>query len=237
MWASADIRRGEKALNIKGNFDKLDSIEITCPDYPAMLTGLKIMALAQSNGNVKAESDSYTGELYEVFLRCDYRALADKKIRPVFRIEEGIRFLPAETQKLLLRLDRELQQKGFRYDANYLCYRTHYLYRHKKRGTLLSVNISPVNGCIVKINAEHIHLYPEFVAAFPPALLELIEKGYDCAKKEDPSACNPKCSGYEFDLGGQRQMKCKKLNFYIPTEDPRYAEIIEAWVGKELAYL
>ena len=51
------------------------SIEVTYPDNPAMLIGLKIMSIAQRDLQWKTKD--------EIFLRCDYRALTHEKIERI----------------------------------------------------------------------------------------------------------------------------------------------------------
>ena len=50
-------------------------IEVTYPDNPAMLIGLKIMSIAQRDLQWKTKD--------EIFMRCDYRALTNEKIETI----------------------------------------------------------------------------------------------------------------------------------------------------------
>ncbi len=223
----------------KPDLSRVEELEISYPDNPIMLMGLKAMADAQLKADkrgLKPEMGSYTSNVDTIFLRCDYRALGEKKIKPVFVFEEIIKTFPVEMQEYLLKLHHQYISLGCKYDTKDLCLRVNFIYSHKSRGTIGSINISPVNGCVIKINAENINDYVGMIEKFPSTIVKAIENGYDCAKKNNPIACNPKCRGYEFSVNGKQYFKCKHLNFYIPLPDLTDSQIIEDWINKEASF-
>lgn len=224
----------------KPDLSKVEILEISFPDNPIMLTGLKVMATAQlktDKKGLKPKTGSYTAPVDTILLRCDYRALGEKKIKPIFIFEDAIRPFPVEMQEYLLKLHKRYIDSGCKYDTKDLCLRINFIYSHKSRGTIGSINISPVSGCVIKINAENINDYTDIVEKFPSTIIEVIENGNNCAKKDNPDACNPKCRGYEFSIKERQYFKCKHLNFYVPLINLTYSQIIENWIGKELSYL
>jgi len=224
----------------KPDLSKAEILEITYPDNPVMLAGLKVMATAQLNTDkkgLKPETGSYTAPVDTIFLRCDYRALGEKKMKPVFVFDDAIKPFSAEIQEYLLKLNKRYMDSGCKYKTKDLCFRISFIYTHKSRGTIGSISISPVNGCVIKINAENINDYTDMIEKFPPVIREAVENGYNCAKINDPEACNPRCRGYEFSINGKEYLKCRHLNFYIPLTDLTYSHIIENWIDKELSCL
>lgn len=224
----------------KPNLSNAEILEVTYPDNPNMLIGLKVMAIAQlkaSKCGLKLETGSYGADLDTIFLRCDYRALGGKKIQPVFMIQDVVKSFPIDMQEYLLKLHLYYMDAGCKYNTKDLCLRISFIYSHKDFGTIGSINISPVNGCVIKINAKNINDYIDMVKNFPVPLLEAVINGYSCAKTDNPDNCKQKCGGYKFSIDGKQYFKCRHLNFYIPLIDLTYSQVIEDWLDKELTYL
>jgi hypothetical protein len=81
-------------------------IEATYPDDSAVLTGLKIMAVAQRDIRWKTND--------EIFLRCDYRALSNDTIDIAGALNNFIGPLSSEVQDYILRLHQKSLEKGLK---------------------------------------------------------------------------------------------------------------------------
>lgn len=224
----------------KPDLSNAGQLEITYPDCPVMLAGLKILAEAQlkdAKNGLNPRNGSYTASIDTIFLRCDYRALGENKIQPVFVFEDAVRALPAKMQDYLLKLHKKYMDMGCKYSCKYLCMHMHFSYSYKKCGVIASINLSPADGCVLKINAKNISDYTEMVKDFPAPLMDAVTNGHDCGKMQSPENCKPNCRGYEFTIDGKLYLKCKHLNFYIPLVDLSYGRAIEDWIDKEILYL
>lgn len=168
------------------------SLEVLYPENPTMLTGLKIMAMAQEMFHAR--------NTYDIFLRCDYRVLADQMIDTVYYLADMIRPFPAENQKFVLNLHRHCMDRDFTcfVDVKGLCLR--FVYSYKKR-EIWSIILSSVVGYDLAIRAKHIDKYADIIEKFPAYLQEIIAKGYGCNKKKDRSSyCQGGCKGYRISL-------------------------------------
>lgn len=88
----------------KQNLSDIKIIKITYPDNPAMLTGLKIMAIAEIDHGTLVNQD--------VFLRCDYRVLKKEETDVLSIVQDMIKPLSAEVQDFILQLHQRYLGKG-----------------------------------------------------------------------------------------------------------------------------
>jgi len=89
----------------KPDLAKAQTIEISYPDNPAMLHGLKIMANAQIKINKKRYKEgswACVNTIDNIFLRCDYNALEDAELEQTAIITDILKPFPHDTQQLVL---------------------------------------------------------------------------------------------------------------------------------------
>ena len=79
-------------------------VEVTYPDNSDVLTGLKIMAVAQRDLRWKTND--------EIFLRCDYRALTNDTLNAAGALKDLLTPLAFEIQETVLRLHQKSMEKG-----------------------------------------------------------------------------------------------------------------------------
>jgi len=185
--------------------------EISYPENPAVLMGIKVMAKA------KCEFEG-TG-IYGIFLRCDYRFLVRDEIESVCFLKDMIRALPIENQEYILKLHNVYLDAGFQCTVSIvdeLCIRFFYLYKRKE---VWSIIISVNNGYELAIRAEHTNEYANIIEKFHPYLQEKISKGYGCDKKRDPSSyCQGGCKGYRISLTNSLNHLSNDLVTWIDNE-------------------
>ena len=170
-----------------------DIFEVSYPENPALLTGIKIMTRA------KFEFEG-TG-MYGILLRCDYRLIIRDEVKLSCFLKDMIRTLPTENQKYILELHNKYLDAGFQCEVSIvdeLCIRFFYLYKRKE---IWSIIISANNGYELAVRAKHTNMYAVTVEKFHPYLREKISKGYGCDKKRDPNSyCQGGCKGYRISL-------------------------------------
>ena len=88
----------------KQNLSDIKTIKISYPDNPTMLTGLKVMAIAEIDHRTLINQD--------VFLRCDYRVLKKDETDVLSILQDTIKPLSAEVQDFILQLHQRYLDKG-----------------------------------------------------------------------------------------------------------------------------
>jgi len=197
----------------KPDMSKDASLEISYPDNPAMLIGLKVMAIAQK--------ELYTKGNHDIFLRCDYRILKDEDTEVISILKDLVNPLPVEAQDFALKLHQRYSDAGMtcRVDVFYLGIRFIYSYKNKEIWTF---SISLDSGYRILIRAQNTHLYADVIQKFPLPLQEKVAKGYGCEKKKYGKPCQKGCRGFSFSLD---------------EEALELSQDIETWLDNEVACL
>lgn len=69
-------------------------------------------------------------------------------------------------------------------------------------------------GLIVRIYANHIKEYMDFLETLPDNMVKTIQAAPNCKRLINPNDCNAKCAmGYDFLLCGERLQKCRSNAF------------------------
>ena len=87
-------------------------------------------------------------------------------------------------------------------------------------------------GMLVRIYGEKIGGYPDFLNTLPAEMVKSIEKAGICKRLVD-NTCSPKCTGYDFTIGGERFQKCRYncFEFLVTDESNSY---IKSFIRHEL---
>ena len=88
-------------------------------------------------------------------------------------------------------------------------------------------------GMFVRIYGELAGNYHDFLSSLPADMLEAIGGAGTC-KRLVLNECSPKCSGYDFTIGGKRFQKCKYgcFEFLVTQESGPY---IKSFAEQELS--
>lgn len=209
---------------------KAERIRISYPDNPAMLTGLKVMAIAEmefgrnaNNSKVnKSNTISYC-RFSDILLRCDYRVLESDKIDDVIStIKDTMNPLSANVQDFILQLHQRYLDKRLKCNVEIkdLWIKITYSYKSKE---IWGINVSLNNGYQINIKAKNTDKYADTIEKFPSLIQEMIESGYGCGIKRGISDhCNGGCQGFRFSLDDS-------------IIDLRNA--IETWLDTELSFV
>jgi len=87
-------------------------------------------------------------------------------------------------------------------------------------------------GMIVRIYGEHVNKYEGFLETLPENMIKTIVDAGEC-KRLVNNTCSPKCSGYDFMLGGNHLQKCRYGCFELLVTDENKS-FIRAFVENEL---
>ncbi|MCL2286181.1 MAG: hypothetical protein FWC32_07420 [Firmicutes bacterium] len=235
----------------KPNLTYTNILEITYPDNPVMLIGLKAMANAQLEANKKRFKPGAAACITlmdTIFLRCDHKALCGEVAEHISLIKDISKPFPVGTRELVLSLHLRLIDAGFICDTftgRNSSIGTYFLYNYKRKPKSVShaswiIGITP-NSCGIKIDAKNASEYPEVIEKFPQDLLKVIKIGSGCIHTPTIHPLNN--TGYKFIIDGAEYLKCSVFvcsnnNFWVPltdlTNEKTYA--IKGWVEKELSY-
>jgi len=193
---------------------EVETLRFSYPDNPAMLTGLKAMAVAEIELGTKDNRD--------ILLRCDYRALKKDDADMTSILKDTIKPLPSNIQDFILRLHQFRLDKELNCDVEIKDFWIKIKYSHKKK-EIWGINTSLNNGFEITAKASNTHKYTDTIERFPLALQEMIAKGYGCGKRRGVSnICDGGCKG-----------------LCIPLDDSvlEISDAIEIWFDKELSCL
>jgi hypothetical protein len=176
-------------------FDISQPAEVFYPDNPVMLTGLKVMAIADK------ELRKRRGWNDNAILGCNYRLLKEEDTDIGDVLKDFLHPLPENVRAFALTLHKRYTDMGMTCskrtlgDVNFA-----YADIRKNRKVLsptdiyaLSVwqfSISIKNGYCMFVRPKKTDKYADIIENFPDCLREKIAKGYGCDRKR-----NERCSG------------------------------------------
>ncbi len=199
--------------NKKQDLLDITTIKVTYPDNPAMLTGLKVMAIAEIDQGTLVNQD--------VFLRCDYRAIKKDETDSLFILQDMIKPLSKDVQDFVLQLHHRYMEKGLACIVEIKGFHIYVKYCYKRKD-LWGINASLNNGYHINVKTTKMHEYTDTIKTFPPILQELIAKGYGCGRKREIGHCDGGCRGLPISLDAS-------------VLDLR--NDIQTWFDQELSYL
>lgn len=91
------------------------------------------------------------------------------------------------------------------------------------------------SGVKLRIYADHVAEYQEFLDSLPDKMKKEIKKASPCKRLLNPDDCNPKCAmGYSFVLEGMPYQKCRYMAF-MPALNEQNNPYIKQFLEKELS--
>jgi len=164
-------------------------VEVTYPDNPAVLIGLKVMSVAQRDLTWKTND--------EIFLRCDYNALTNGKADTACVLKDFVRPLSSETQECILHMHQKSSEAGLNCMIK-IGLKNSIIYMHKKN-VVWELSSSFANGYRIFVKAAS-RLRHNKTAAISPVLLEIIDNGCGCESKRLCKPCEKGCRGFYIPL-------------------------------------
>lgn len=84
-------------------------------------------------------------------------------------------------------------------------------------------------GPMLRIYADNVGLYMDFLDTMPVSMKETIENSGPCKRMIDPDACNPRCKlGFDFFMDNKHHQKCRNggFMFFLNDETKPYLRTI-----------
>jgi hypothetical protein len=201
--------------------NKIDVLEARYPDSPLTLLGLK--ALAESTVYVEKQK---INAFPSVFMRGDYHALALPK-----KFQFDIRDFGDE---FCIGLHENMLANNCKCETAFKMNEYIFTYTSKTSKKIIASSRFGFERNCVKINSRLIDTDAALLADAPEGIKKAVGNGWVCAKTHEPNACNAKCVPARFTLDGKEHLKCRHLNFYLPTDTDENKAFIKAWIKKEL---
>ncbi|MCL2704349.1 MAG: hypothetical protein FWE91_12220 [Defluviitaleaceae bacterium] len=188
-----------KALNISEE----QMLEVSYPNNPIMLTGLKAMSIADMELRMTRR---YWNDGY--LLRCDYRLIKADDTDVLDVLKDFLHPLPEKVQEFALKLHKRHMNMGMTcviFNINIA-----YSYTKNSRRALSSRDIydrriwefarSIKDGYCLVIRAKKTDKYADVIEEFPLSLREKIAMGYGCDRKLRNERCQGGCQGFRIPL-------------------------------------
>jgi hypothetical protein len=204
---------GIESDTAKPTLPELTKLEVTYPDNPAVLTGIKAMAIAQKELRTKNN--------HEIFQWCDYKVLMAEEPDAASRLNDFAHSLPVKIRDFVLKMNKHFLEAGLTCNPSYCGINLGFHYFHKNK-EIFSFFASPVPGYRLMIKAQNTHKYPDTIKSFPLPLQEKIARGYGCNPKKFAEPCQHGCHGFSFSLDDSAL---------------KLANDIITWIDKELSCL
>lgn len=212
----------------KLNISEAQLIEVSYPNNPILLTGLKAMSIADTELRVERSRND------DIFLRCDYRVMKAEDTDPLDMLKDILHPLPEKVQKFALELHRRYIDMGMTCVTIISSFEVHFAYSFiKKSKRVLSsrdiyslrvweLALSMRYDYCLFIRAKNTEKYADVIEDFPLSLKEKIAKGYGCDRKLHNERCQNGCQGFRIPLDNSI--------FDIERD-------IEIWLDKEVSCL
>ncbi len=87
---------------------------------------------------------------------------------------------------------------------------------------------------LMRIYADNIGKYVDYLKTLPAEMVREIEKAPDCKRLIDPTKCNQRCPmGFTFELNGTLHQKCKYGCFLLEVK-PETQAVLRGFIENEL---
>ena len=203
------------------------SFEVSYPDAPILLTGLKAMSIADIELRIKRYKNDNN---HDNLLRCDYRLLKAEDTDVFDVLKDFLYPLPEKVQQFALELHQHYIDMGMTCVTIISTFEVHFAYSYIKNSQrLLSTRdiyqlriwefaFSTKYGYCLAVRAKKTNKYLDVIKQFPFSLQEKIAKGYGCDRK-----LNEPCQG-----------GCQGLRLPLDDSIIDISKHIEIWLDHEL---
>jgi len=205
-------------------------IEVSYPNAPILLTGLKVMSIADIELREKRYKNDYN---HDNLLRCDYRLIEAKGIDDLDVLNDFLYPLPENVQKFALGLHQHYTDMGMTCERIISTFEVHFAYSYVKnsRKSLSSRDIyqkriwefavSTRNEYCIVVRSKKTDKYPDVIEKLSLPLQKKVAMGYGCDRKLRNEPCQGGCEGIR-----------------LPLDDTilNISKDIKMWLDKEVSY-
>jgi len=211
----------------KPNIANILPLEVSYPDNPALLVGLKALAVA----DIERRSGPRVYWNDHNILRCNYRPLMAQEPGIADELKDFLQPLPKKVQEVALRLHERYTGMGLTCTQSILD-DTSYSYAHiskankdlpprsKYQKRIWAFSYSMRHGYSLFVRAKKTDKYADIIKTFPQSLQEKIAKGYGCYRKMDGDICQVDCAGVRIPLDESMLDIADYIEIWLDNEMP-----------------
>lgn len=216
------INLEEKKLNMSEL-----KLEISYPNNPIMLIGLKALSIA----DIELRPKKYINDNNHVnLLRCDYRLLKAEDSDVLDLLKDFLQALPEKVQKLALELHQRYTDLGMTCVAQITTFEVHFSYAYIKNSkrALSAKDIYQLRtwefalsiryGYCLVVKSKKTDKYAYIIEKFPLYLKEKIARGYGCDRKLRNEHCQCGCQGIRIPLDESILNISKDIEIWLDNE-------------------
>ena len=220
------------------DFSSIGAFYVQYENDDSLLTGLKLMALAQAN--IKAKFYRYT----TVFMRCDFYPLANAVPKPlVVNIFEYVNTQQSEIKEWVINLDKLLTQSckvvgEVRY---FLCDGIFTYTSIKTKKIICKIDLRVKNSSIIP-SANHFGNSSNILNEFTENMLNIMRSRHRgcrfCSECNNPHfvQCIHGGEPYRFSHKGEHFELCRFTGFEFSLMNANERKVLEKWIELELAW-
>lgn len=208
------------------SISELNLLEVSYPNHPILLTGLKAMSIADMELRTERR---YWNDNH--LLQCDYRLLKAEDSDIIDILKDYLHPLPEELQTFVLRLHQRYTDMGltcvmtilgdisFAY-ANINKSRSSLSARDIYQQRIWDFSYSIKNGYCLFVRAKKTDKYADIIEEFPLYLQKKIARGYGCDRKLRNEHCQGGCRGICLPLDDSILPISKDIELWLDHEMP-----------------
>lgn len=207
----------------KINFSKGQILEVTYPDNPLVLIGLKVLSTAAKELWVRFYNNA------DNLLRCDYRVIKAEDSDVLDVLKDFLQPLPEKLQEFALELHQRYTDMGMTcvmlYDDA-----DHFAYANTKKSKkalsrrdifqkrVWEFSLSVKYGFCLVVRMKKADKYADVIEKFPLYLQKKISQGYGCDRKLRNEPCQGGCQGIRIPLDSLVLEMKKDIEIWLDNE-------------------
>ena len=201
-------------------------VEVSYPDNPILMTGLKALSVAAVELNVRFSNNAAN------LLRCDYRVMKAEDTDALDVLKDILHPLPDKLQKFAIELHQRYIDMGMTcvtlYDNT-----AHFAYAYTKNSRralslrdiyqqrIWEFSVSMKDGYCLVVRTKRTDKYTDVIEKFPLYLQEKIAQGYGCDRKLRNERCQGGCQGIRMPLDDSIVDIKRDIEIWLDNELPR----------------
>lgn len=200
-------------------------LELTYPDAPVMLTGLKALSIAAVELWVRFYNNANN------LFRCDYRVMMADDTDVADVLKDILYPLPENLKRFALELHSRYVDKGMTC-AIINDNAAHFAYAYTKNSRrplsprdiysrrIWEIEVSMQYGYCIVVRSKHTDQYADLIETFPLFLREKIAAGYGCDRKLRNEPCQGGCQGIRIPMDDSAAAMGRDIELWLDHEVP-----------------
>ncbi len=213
------------------SMSEVECITVSYPNNPIMLTGFKVLSIADIELRAKRYSADYN---HDDLLRCDYRLIKVEDTDVLEHLKDFIYPLPKDVQKFVLELHQHYIDMGMTCVMYISIFDVHFAYAYIKNSKkelntreiyqkrIWEFALSTRFDYCIAARPKKTDKYMDVIEKFSLSLQKTIKRGYGCDRLTRGEPCQKGCGGIRIPLD--------ESILEISSE-------IKTWFDKEVSFL